>query len=191
MQGNEVPDVIAAVIKNGFVLPVDAMLPDLKEPSDYRRGWTDALTNLVYEFADELARLNLESFDRTRFLMQADVSAEENMDLRMITVIEEAEAFGFVNRHLTVHSWRELHRLSRIDELLRAVLERDAEHASQFLEGLSGRCPACGEVIDYCQGHGKMGDPQGYAVLQLHDRDSHTACNPLGCDEAPQPTRSA
>lgn len=27
-------------------------------------------------------------------------------------------------------------------------------------------CPACGEPIDYCQGHGEIGDPAGYALLQ-------------------------
>ena len=41
------------------------------------------------------------------------------------------------------------------------------------------RCPACGEFIDYCQGHGPMGDPQGYAVLRLHDDDIHSLCHHL------------
>ena len=45
-----------------------------------------------------------------------------------------------------------------------------------FLE--LGPCPACGDHIDYCQGHGLMGDPQGYAVIRLHDDDNHELCHP-------------
>lgn len=38
-------------------------------------------------------------------------------------------------------------------------------------------CPACGNPIDYCQGHGPMGDSQNYAILQLHDDDIHHMCH--------------
>ena len=41
-----------------------------------------------------------------------------------------------------------------------------------------GPCPACGDHIDYCQGHGPMGDPQGYAVTRLHDDGVHSLCHP-------------
>jgi hypothetical protein len=44
------------------------------------------------------------------------------------------------------------------------------------------RCPACGEPIDYCQGHGEYGDPEGHAALELHDNGVHTLCHPL-CEE--------
>ena len=27
-------------------------------------------------------------------------------------------------------------------------------------------CPACGEPADYCQGHGEIGDPEGFAIVQ-------------------------
>ena len=47
------------------------------------------------------------------------------------------------------------------------------------------RCPACGDIIDYCQGHGPIGDPDGCAVLEAHDRDDHEFCHPDGCDDAP------
>lgn len=40
------------------------------------------------------------------------------------------------------------------------------------------RCPACGEYIDYCQGHGLIGDPQGHAILARHDEDDHSLCHP-------------
>lgn len=40
-----------------------------------------------------------------------------------------------------------------------------------------GPCPACGDHIDYCQGHGPMGDPQGYAVIRLHDDGIHSLCH--------------
>lgn len=45
-------------------------------------------------------------------------------------------------------------------------------------------CPACGQPIDYCQGHGPSGDPAGFAILQAHDDDDHSRCHPEGCDEA-------
>ena len=28
------------------------------------------------------------------------------------------------------------------------------------------KCPACGDWIDYCRGHGQIGDPEGYAILK-------------------------
>lgn len=46
-----------------------------------------------------------------------------------------------------------------------------------------GRCPACGQPIDHCQGHGMIGDPIGYATLTAHDEGDHTMCHPAGCDE--------
>jgi hypothetical protein len=48
------------------------------------------------------------------------------------------------------------------------------------------RCPACGDVIDYCQGHGEMGDPAGFAILAAHDDGNHHECHPDGCEEAPE-----
>ena len=48
------------------------------------------------------------------------------------------------------------------------------------------RCPACGDVIDYCQGHGEMGDPAGFAILAAHDEDDHSGCHPDGCEMAPE-----
>lgn len=44
-------------------------------------------------------------------------------------------------------------------------------------------CPACGQPIDYCQGHGDIGDPAGAWILHRHDEGSHEECHPLGCDE--------
>ena len=43
-------------------------------------------------------------------------------------------------------------------------------------------CPACGEPIDYCQGHGEIGDPAGFAILEAHDADDHSDCHPIGCE---------
>lgn len=45
------------------------------------------------------------------------------------------------------------------------------------------RCPACGDPIDYCQGHGEIGDPEGYAILQAHDDGNHLGCHPDGCPD--------
>lgn len=39
-------------------------------------------------------------------------------------------------------------------------------------------CPACGDAPDYCQGHGEIGDPLGYAILQQHEEGNHKACHP-------------
>lgn len=39
-------------------------------------------------------------------------------------------------------------------------------------------CPACGAPIDYCNGHGLMGDPLGYEVLVMHADGDHSKCNP-------------
>lgn len=39
-------------------------------------------------------------------------------------------------------------------------------------------CPACGERIDYCQGHGSIGDPLGASILASHDDDDHRRCHP-------------
>lgn len=50
------------------------------------------------------------------------------------------------------------------------------------------RCVACGEYIDYCQGHGIIGDPGGYAVLMAHDEGDHSACDINACDDALTPT---
>lgn len=45
-------------------------------------------------------------------------------------------------------------------------------------------CPACGSAIDYCQGHGEIGDPEGNRILDAHDSDDHRDCHPDGCEEA-------
>jgi hypothetical protein len=45
-------------------------------------------------------------------------------------------------------------------------------------------CPACGESIDYCQGHGLIGDEWGARILAMHDDDNHTECHPASdCHE--------
>jgi hypothetical protein len=48
-------------------------------------------------------------------------------------------------------------------------------------------CVVCGEPIDYCQGHGDIGDPDGARILAQHDDDNHVDCHPNGCDDAPMP----
>ena len=52
-------------------------------------------------------------------------------------------------------------------------------------------CPACGDPIDFCQGHGPIGDPAGATILDLHDNDDHSRCNPDGCDEADSDAENA
>jgi hypothetical protein len=44
-------------------------------------------------------------------------------------------------------------------------------------------CPACGNPIDYCPGHGEIGDRPGALILRLHDRGDHSHCHPAaGCE---------
>lgn len=38
-------------------------------------------------------------------------------------------------------------------------------------------CPACGNPIDFCQGHGQMGDPRGALILDRHDDGDHEFCH--------------
>lgn len=47
-------------------------------------------------------------------------------------------------------------------------------------------CPACGELIEFCQGHGEIGDYQGFLISQQHDNGDHSNCNLRGCEEANQ-----
>lgn len=49
---------------------------------------------------------------------------------------------------------------------------------------VESKCPACGEFISYCQGHGEIGDPYGHQILEQHDEDNHSMCHPAGCDAA-------
>ena len=37
---------------------------------------------------------------------------------------------------------------------------------TDWMDEMESVCPACGEPIDYCQGHGEIGDPEGYAILK-------------------------
>jgi len=53
------------------------------------------------------------------------------------------------------------------------------DEAAEFVS----RCPACGDPIDYCQGHGEIGDPDGYWILEQHDQGQHQYCDKTGCDE--------
>ena len=44
-----------------------------------------------------------------------------------------------------------------------------------------GQCTYCGDPIDYCQGHGEIGDPAGFDALLRHDNGDHSECHPEGC----------
>ncbi|WGH22092.1 hypothetical protein [Gordonia phage MerCougar] len=53
------------------------------------------------------------------------------------------------------------------------------------------RCVVCAQEIDYCSGHGEIGDPFGAAVLVAHDNGDHKNCAPYACDETPVPAVGA
>lgn len=72
-----------------------------------------------------------------------------------------------------------------MNPIQRALQNADKiQAANAELEHLIERCPACGNPIDYCQGHGEMGDPYGFAILINHDVDRHRLCHPAGCEQA-------
>lgn len=64
-----------------------------------------------------------------------------------------------------------------------AVKEGPGEVMSESYDYVS-RCPACGDPIDFCQGHGAIGDPFGHTILEQHDDGDHSLCSPEGCEEA-------
>lgn len=41
------------------------------------------------------------------------------------------------------------------------------------------RCCVCGSEVDYCSGHGEIGDPVGFEVLLKHEDDDHEDCHML------------
>lgn len=38
-------------------------------------------------------------------------------------------------------------------------------------------CPVCGEPIDYCQGHGTIGDAYNNSILAMHANGTHDECH--------------
>jgi hypothetical protein len=60
----------------------------------------------------------------------------------------------------------------------------DRLDASAYEREVVSHCPVCGDVIDYCQGHGQIGDPQGFSIMNDHDNDEHQRCHPQGCADA-------
>lgn len=66
-------------------------------------------------------------------------------------------------------------QLEAFQTMLRHLADHDT--VSQFQE--IGHCPACGDHIDYCQGHGRIGDPLGYHIVRDHyDFQKHDRCHP-------------
>lgn len=62
--------------------------------------------------------------------------------------------------------------------------------AKEFYAESVSNCPACGDPIDYCQGHGVMGDPIGASILSAHDDGYHGRCDPDGCEERAEMIRA-
>jgi hypothetical protein len=53
------------------------------------------------------------------------------------------------------------------------------------------KCPACGDPIDYCGGHGEIGDPIGAEILSYHDQGDHFQCDPSVCEKDPSELRAS
>jgi hypothetical protein len=67
------------------------------------------------------------------------------------------------------------------EEALQEQAEEDAAKEEAVLYAdkaceAGDRCPACGELIAFCTGHGEIGDPTGFAIIEKHDNDDHTDC---------------
>lgn len=57
-----------------------------------------------------------------------------------------------------------------LEELLAEVNDTTDPDDLEYLSGWcydQGVCPVCADPADYCQGHGSIGDPDGYARLRL------------------------
>lgn len=75
--------------------------------------------------------------------------------------------------------------MSGEDAHLEAAYEdRQSQEISELLQPMSWEeiaetealCPACGDWMDFCQGHGEIGDPVGRAILDCHDAGEHDDC---------------
>lgn len=63
------------------------------------------------------------------------------------------------------------------DYSLRPFMSQIGTIAEWVATDFAGFCPACGNSPDYCQGHGEMGDPNGYAIIEMHDTGNHSQCH--------------
>lgn len=64
------------------------------------------------------------------------------------------------------------------DKIFTLTDAEKSEAAEEFGDWIIefSRCPVCGDAIDYCQGHGSIGDPVGAAILEAHDDGDHSQC---------------
>lgn len=49
--------------------------------------------------------------------------------------------------------------------------ESDPQHSNE-----GETCPACGDFVEYCLGHGVIGDPDGAAIIMFHEDGRHMYC---------------
>lgn len=59
-------------------------------------------------------------------------------------------------------------------------------HRDDYPDDGYEQCPVCAQPIDYCQGHGEIGDPAGFLGATAHDRDDHSRCDPRACPNTEQ-----
>jgi len=84
---------------------------------------------------------------------------------------------GMITFSLNEEQWDELIKLLEADpqpDKYPKLNELLTKHNGFEIVSL---CPACGSVIDYCQGHGEIGDPNGHAILGKHDYGDHSECH--------------
>ena len=65
-------------------------------------------------------------------------------------------------------SWYEIGELQSLAEHVDPsdMLLREWADVHEFDVDYVDTCIVCGDPIDYCQGHGEIGDPEGFAILQ-------------------------
>jgi hypothetical protein len=71
------------------------------------------------------------------------------------------------------------------------VQDEGVNHVAQYAafadDDFAPPCPACGNPMDYCIGHGVSGDALGWSILNRHDAGDHSGCHPASvCGLEPQ-----
>lgn len=75
-------------------------------------------------------------------------------------------AHDILGANLRPDSWIAPTDQSRLRGALKSAQEEPAEDTSGYVSF----CGVCFEPMDYCQGHGEIGDPEGHELRVLLDR---------------------
>lgn len=88
---------------------------------------------------------------------------------------QSAERF-WLGQRILLHGLRQFDRVA----FMETTYDTDPWYDEDY--ELDAPCPACGNPLDYCSGHGLIGDPAGFEILVAHEDGNHYGCHPDGCD---------